>query len=166
MDYTEFSKLRNILLERAKIFISKESRANCKYMVNAENRVDVLGSVFIKKEDLIDGMLPLPFGEILGRFDCSGLGLTTLKGSPTRVKYFFDCSNNKLSNLDYCPKYIDGDFYCDGNLLESLEGCPKEVGGHFGCNPNLAHFTKKDIRHNCLVLDREFVIPEFMGKYI
>ena len=97
------------------------------------------------------------FGKITGDFDCSGLGLTSLKGAPQEVGGSFNCSGNQLNSLEgapqkvggyfWCyvsqltslkgaPKTVDGSFYCYGNKLTSLEGAPTEVGGDFECSNN------------------------------
>ena len=97
------------------------------------------------------------FGKITGDFDCSDLGLTSLKGAPQEVGGSFNCSGNQLNSLEgapqkvggyfWCyvsqltslkgaPKTVDGSFYCYGNKLTSLEGAPTEVGGDFECSNN------------------------------
>ena len=98
------------------------------------------------------------FGKITGYFNCSGLSLTSLKGSPqtvgkdfrcsdnywltslegapTEVGGSFDCSNNKLTSLKGAPTKVGGDFYCQNNKLTSLEGAPREIGNWFDCSSN------------------------------
>ena len=54
-----------------------------------------------------------------GYFNCSYIGLTTLKGGPAFVKKRFGCNVNKLTTLLYCPKsYLVGMFY-ENNLLST-----------------------------------------------
>ena len=76
------------------------------------------------------------FGKIAGNFDCSDLGLKSLKGAPTEVDGFFWCSNNKLTSLKGAPKKIKLDFWGTSNQLTSLEGAPYEVGWGFYCYSN------------------------------
>ena len=76
------------------------------------------------------------FGKITGYFDCSGLGLKSLKGAPTEVGGDFLCKNNQLTSLKGAPKIVGEWFSCFYNKLTSLEGAPKEVGGSFDCSWN------------------------------
>lgn len=56
--------------------------------------------------------------------DCSGQGLTSLKGAPCSAGGDFDCSNNLLTSLKSVPEVIRGYFNCSNNLLTSLKGFP------------------------------------------
>ena len=76
------------------------------------------------------------FGEVTGGFDCSSLGLISLKGAPTEVGRYFECSENKLTSLKGAPQIVGEGFNCSSNQLTSLEGAPKEVGGDFYCSYN------------------------------
>ena len=76
------------------------------------------------------------FGRITGYFDCSELGLKSLKGAPTEVGGSFDCYKNQLTSLKGAPQTVGGDFNCHKNQLFSLEGAPKEVGRDFYCSSN------------------------------
>ena len=76
------------------------------------------------------------FGKITGYFNCSHLGLKSLKGAPTEVSKWFECTNNKFTSLEGAPQTVDGDFKCSYNHLTSLEGAPKKVGGIFNCSNN------------------------------
>jgi len=71
-----------------------------------------------------------------GDIDASYSSLTSLRGSPARVKAGFWCSNNFLSSLEHCPESVGGDFYCYNNKLPDLKYCPTEVGGNFLCQGN------------------------------
>ena len=103
------------------------------YEGNLSNRVV---SKYIKPN--MDGFT-INFGVIKRSFDCSDLGLTSLKGAPTEVGGDFNCSNNILTSLKGAPQEVGGDFNCHWNRLTSLKGAPIEVGGDFlcHCNPNL-----------------------------
>ena len=102
------------------------------------NRYDYDGN--LNRKDLSNLLLEgkdgftINLGKITGYFDCSRLGLTSLKGAPTEVGRNFDCSYNQLTSLKGAPQTVGGDFYCYYNQLTSLEGAPQTVGGNFGCS--------------------------------
>ena len=76
------------------------------------------------------------FGKITGDFNCSDLGLKSLKGAPQEVGRNFNCSWNKLTSLEGAPTEVGGSFSCSGNQLTSLKGAPQKVGGGFWCYIN------------------------------
>ena len=76
------------------------------------------------------------FGKIIGRFNCSYLGLKSIKGAPTEVNGEFNCSGNKLTSLEGAPQKVGGRFWCIHNNLTSLEGAPQIVGEGFYCDNN------------------------------
>ena len=82
-----------------------------------------------------DGFI-INFGKVTGNFDCSIIGLKSLKGAPTEVGEGFDCSFNHLTSLKGAPTEIGGGFDCSHNQLTSLEGAPTEVGWTFNCSEN------------------------------
>ena len=82
-----------------------------------------------------DGFI-INFGKIIGRFNCSYLGLKSLKGAPTEVNGDFNCSGNKLTSLGGAPQKVGGRFWCIHNNLTSLEGAPQIVGEGFYCDNN------------------------------
>ena len=121
--------------------ILKEKELNLiksKFILNPQtNRYDYDGDLdrgildsFISEDK--DGFT-INFGRITGRFDCSRLGLTSLKGAPTEVGERFDCSYNHLTSLKGAPQEVRGLFDCSWNQFTSLEGAPQEVGGWFDC---------------------------------
>ena len=77
------------------------------------------------------------FGKITGKFDCSRLGLKSLKGAPQIVGGHFICSGNHLTSLEGAPQRVGESFNCSDNHLTSLEGAPKTVGKGFYCSENL-----------------------------
>ena len=81
-----------------------------------------------------DGFI-INFGEITGDFDCSYLGLKSLKGAPREVGGSFICSGNELTSLEGAPQTVGKDFGCAWNRLISLEGAPQTVGS-FNCSNN------------------------------
>ena len=82
-----------------------------------------------------DGFI-INFGKVTGNFDCSIIGLKSLKGAPQEVGGSFDCSWNYLISLEGAPQKVGGDFNCSINQLTSLEGAPQKVGGDFNCSIN------------------------------
>ena len=94
---------------------------------------DILNAFFISEDK--DGFT-INFGKITGEFNCSELGLTSLKGAPTEVGGWFDCSYNQLTSLEGAPQEVGGRFDCSRNQLISLKGAPTEVGGSFDCHNN------------------------------
>ena len=89
---------------------------------------------FFRAEDK-DGFT-INFGKVTGNFDCSDLGLKSLKGVPQEVGRDFNCSWNKLTSLEGAPTEVGGSFNCSGNQLTSLKGAPQKVGGGFWCYVN------------------------------
>lgn len=80
--------------------------------------------------------LPVQFGIIEGDFDCSNLGLETLKGCPDIVEGCFKCTNNNLISLEYSPKKVNGEYHCNYNKLTNLKGLPKELNSNLFCFMN------------------------------
>ena len=78
----------------------------------------------------------LNFGKITGNFDCSSLGLKSLKGAPQKVGGNFYCFENQLISLEGAPQKVGEDFSCSGNKLTFLEGAPQTVGKAFWCSRN------------------------------
>ena len=104
------------------------------------NRYDYNGSLnkstlsTLVSEDK-DGFI-INFGKVTGSFNCSKIGLKSLKGVPQKVGGTFNCSYNQLTSLEGAPQEVDRSFYCSYNHLTSLEGAPREVGGDFSCHIN------------------------------
>jgi Leucine-rich repeat (LRR) protein len=103
------------------------------YTINEDGSIDVDGNVWLNNFNLTK--LPLKFGNVSGRFDCSDNQLTTLEGSPERVGENFDCSNNKLTSLYGGPQNV-GAFSCGQNQLTSLEGSPQIIDAFVHCKNN------------------------------
>ena len=79
----------------------------------------------------LDGFT-INFGEITGNFDCSDLGLTSLKGAPQKVGGNFKCYKNQLTSLEGAPQIVGGIFNCYGNpSLHSLDGIGEVKGRIF-----------------------------------
>ena len=122
-----------------KAYKEKEfNRLKSKLKLNPQtNRYDYDGDLnvniiknFISEDK--DGFT-INFGKVTGKFDCSILGLKSLKGAPTEVGGGFWCLNNQLTSLKGAPTEVGKNFNCSYNQLTSLEGAPKKVGGDFEC---------------------------------
>jgi hypothetical protein len=77
------------------------------YTINEDGSVNVKGDVYFSKNRDSLSELPLNFKKVSGDFNCSKLGLSTLKGSPIEVGGTFNCSYNQLSSLEFAPKKAD-----------------------------------------------------------
>jgi hypothetical protein len=123
---------------------------------------DIINGVVNVNDDVnlsLSGLykIPIQFGIVSGRFNCSSNKLTildgcskkvcgdffcgynlltSLKGGPIEVGGYFNCSNNQLTSLEGAPNKINDGFNCSNNNLESLEGGPIEVSLHFNCQNN------------------------------
>ena len=123
----DFLKERESLLKKF-LYIPQTNRYDYDGDLN-KNDLSILVS-----EDK-DGFI-INFGKVTGDFNCSDLGLKSLKGAPQEVGKSFWCFRNKLTSLEGAPKEVGGFFNCSDNQLTSLEGAPKKVGGEFNCSYN------------------------------
>ena len=91
------------------------------YVIRPDGIVDVYSSVLLC--DCEDTELPIQFGKVSGRFNCSRSYLTSLKGIPYFVELGFDCSGTELESLhgiDKRVKHIGGPFQCDAHVTHLL----------------------------------------------
>lgn len=133
-----------------------------------EQRLKKFIPLFPKEFHYYDMFAPDEFGDIVvnytdltslegspervkGHFFCNYNELTSLIGGPKFVEGNFFCNGNKLSNLIGGPEWVDHDFFCNNNNLTSLEGAPTQVGGDFYCHNNTRQFTAKEVRAMCRV---------------
>ena len=95
------------------------------------------GSWAIKDHDVTNGKLnkKVP-DEVTGKFECTGMGLTTLEGCHTKTGMGFYCEKNKLTSLKGGPKEVGLNFNCQFNELTTLEGGPISVNGTYFCFNN------------------------------
>ena len=127
---------------KMEIYKEKEiNRIKSKLKLNPQtNRYDYDGNLNnrILKNFVLENKegFTINFGKITGDFDCSRLGLTSLKGAPQEVSRDFYCFENQLTSLEGAPQTIGGWFSCHSNQLTSLEGAPQTVGGSFICPYN------------------------------
>lgn len=92
---------------------------------NGNRVMNVFKSVKVSAQVVKNGALTVNFGVVNGTFDCSGLGLTTLVGAPSKCSEF-NCSNNLLTSLQGSPQIVyDGTVDCSKNKLKDLLGGPQ-----------------------------------------
>ena len=121
------------------------------YSLNNKGEVDVDGSVDLSDYSLTEFPSFIQFGVVKGNFNCSRIGLTSLRGAPKEVGESFYCHNNNLTTLEGSPEKVGGRFDCSYNNLTSLKGAPREVGGDFRCSNNSTKFSKDDVKKVCKV---------------
>ena len=136
------SYIRIAIENERKAYNEKEiNRIKSKLKLNPQtNRYDYDGD--LHRDELINfvsenrnGFL-VNFGKVTGTFDCSDLGLKSLKGAPTEVGGWFICRYNGLTSLKGAPTEVGGGFDCSSNHLTSLEGAPQKIGEWFNCSYN------------------------------
>lgn len=112
------------------------------YTINKDGSIDVVGDVFFQGVKIKSISEVAYFRKVSGDFECFGIGITSLKGSPEYVGGKFSISQNKLKSLDFCPKVVIGDFRCHKNQITSLEISPEYVGGNFNASFNNLYSLK------------------------
>ena len=128
--------------KKRKNYKEKElNRLKSMFTLNPQtNRYDYDGNLYrdilsnFVSEDR-DGFI-INFGKVTGNFDCSIIGLKSLKGAPQEVGGCFSCYKNQLTSLKGAPQTVGGTFWCRDNKLTSLKGAPQKVGGNFSCSNN------------------------------
>ena len=136
------SYIKEAINNEKRVYKEKElNTLNSPFTLNPQtNRYDYDGDLDNNKlKDFIsedkEGFT-INFGKIKGYFDCSDLGLKSLKGAPQEVDWHFKCSKNQLTSLEGAPQKVGGHFVCFKNHLTSLEGAPQTVGGWFDVSGN------------------------------
>ena len=127
----ERENYKKIELNKLKSMFTLNPQTN-RYDYDGDLNKNILSN-FVSEDN--DGFI-INFGKITGKFDCSRLSLTSLKGAPTEVGGWFGCHNNQLTSLKGAPQMVSGSFDCSDNQLTSLEGAPQTVGGGFLCYRN------------------------------
>lgn len=110
-----------------------------KYIINADNSLDVIGTVNLFNMELRD--LPLRFNHVLGNFLCHNNKLTTLKGAPVSVGLAFHCDTNQLTSMKHCPSTIGTRLTMERNFLtmdsilemENLEIIYSAINWEYSC---------------------------------
>lgn len=103
----------------------KESDVSYGNDANGNRVMNVFRSVKVSTQAVKNGALMVKFGVVNGTFDCSGVGLTTLAGAPSKCSEF-NCSNNLLTSLQGSPQTVyDGTVDCSKNKLKDLLGGPQ-----------------------------------------
>ena len=148
--YTGFPHyIKETINKKKRVYIEKEKKERYNKLISMftlnpqTNRYDCdrdldSSDLNLFVSDNYDGFT-INFGKITGYFDCSNLGLKSLKGAPNIINGDFYCDTNRLTSLKGAPQIVGGEFSCSNNQITSLEGAPQEVSGDFSCenNPNL-----------------------------
>ena len=136
------SYIRGAIYQERKVYKEKEFNSiKSKLNLNPQtNRYDYDGDL---DADIIKNFVSedkngftINFGKITGNFNCSMIGLKSLKGAPQEVGGSFGCSDNQLTSLKGAPQKVGGSFSCFDNQLISLKGAPQIVGESFSCSEN------------------------------
>ena len=127
----ERENYKKIELNKLKSMFTLNPQTN-RYDYDGDLNKNILSN-FVSEDN--DGFI-INFGKITGKFDCSGLNLTSLKGAPTEVGGWFGCHSNRITSLKGAPQMVSGSFDCSDNQLTSLEGAPQKVGEWFDCSRN------------------------------
>lgn len=75
------------------------------------------------------------FGDVEGDFNCSGIEIDNLEGSP-KICETFIASNSNLTSLKGCP-YVVENFEVNNCLLRSLKESPRFIFGDFNASNNI-----------------------------
>lgn len=96
--------------------------------------VDVAANLNMSHLDL--ERIPVRFGVVEGKFNCSCNNLKSLHNGPHTVRRSYNCFDNQLTTLEGAPKEIPEHFDAHENELMSLQGSPKTVGFSFNVEEN------------------------------
>lgn len=138
-----YERILNLIKDKddSKSFVSIQESAErfFEYQANVQNyfihptgKVDVTGSVHIKKPT----KFPFEFARISGDFIVKNAGIETLKGFPDVVGGDFIISGNLLTTLEFGPSYVGRSYDCSDNFLRTIEGTPDIIKGDFYCQGN------------------------------
>ena len=112
----------NTILEKHKGVLELIDGKVCKTVSDTEKYINSV------KDFVENGRFICEFGTWNGDFNCNGLGLTSLEGSPKTVNGTFDCHKNSITSLVGGPKEVGKDYICyKCKNLESLEGAPEKI---------------------------------------
>ena len=129
----EAEPIRKVFNREQLSWLDKCTEGSWKYNP-ATGKIDVNGSFDCSNQGLTD-FKGIEFGDVKEQFRCNGNKLTSLDGSPERVKDFV-CSKNLLKNLIGGPKEVNT-YHAGGNELVSMEGSPARVNGPMSVRDNL-----------------------------
>lgn len=105
---------------------------------NADGSLNYKGDIDLRNLNIpgVDKLdeIPIPFGEVSGVFDCTAMGLVSLKNAPYSVGTF-NASANNLKDLTGGPEVADK-YIVDFCGLKSLQGGPVVVSTEFSATNN------------------------------
>ena len=113
----EKKRIERIDIVKSKLKLNPQTN---RYDYDGDLDRDILKTFFLSEDK---DWFTISFGEITGDFDCSRLGIKSLKRAPQKVGGSFDCSSNQLTSLEGAPKKVGESFDCRRNPnLHSLDG--------------------------------------------
>lgn len=125
----EYSKI--IKLEAIHRYLAQNNIPH--YTIDNNFKVNVEKTVVLSYIE--NGQIPIQFGEVLGSFYASKLGLKTLEGVPEKVKKAFVVSENQLTSLTHSPKYCFH-FIASKNNLKNVDGMTQQINGDCDLSDN------------------------------
>ena len=114
------------------------------FTTNGRISIDDAGKVNIDdsvrcRRNMVMPLFLFEFGRVHGDFNCSNMGLTSLKGCPSSVGRDFYCKNNPLQDFQGGPSTVGGSFDFRSVSVKLLQGFPSYIGIRVYCdyNPDL-----------------------------
>lgn len=101
-------------------------------LLNYDGDIDLRNLKISESESITE--IPVPFGKVSGIFDCTAMGLLSLKNAPYSVGTFNAGANN-LTDLSGGPEVADR-YIVDFCGLRSLDGGPIVVSNEFSATNN------------------------------
>jgi hypothetical protein len=134
--FKELFESETILTPEQKDFLDFGFKGKSRWILDGDGLVNSSYPFDITGENMKDFM-GIKFGSVDSYFNISNNLFTSLKGSPSKVRYTFRCNNNKLQTLKGCPDEIGQNFDCSHNQIKTLMEGPKRVIGNYNCSHNL-----------------------------
>jgi hypothetical protein len=97
-------------------------------------------------------------------FNCSHMGLKTLKYSPAEVKGDFDCSHNMLTSFEGISPIIHGNLWIGGNPIKSFKDIHKHIKKVGGTVFLGRHIDIKSHILGLVLIDGSFTIVTAAGS--
>ena len=124
------------MVDRKKIagFLNSNFRILGQYHIHDNGEVDTTGDTSFRSLEIT--RLPVQFGKVDGKFDCSQTSLKTLEGCPRIVNSYFECEFTNITSFQGAPREINGNLYCRNNQFVSLQGMPDKIKGEIWIDYN------------------------------
>lgn len=135
-------------IEKILMGLVQEKLTDKDFSIHLDGSVSVFKSIRINY--LSDGLLPIPFNEVVGNFICPNTNMKSLKGCPQVIHGDFCFSNNKVVDLKYCPKIVKGEFRGSENQIKEVLKLPEDITNLDLSDNKIKTFNLKN--HNFLKL--------------